>query len=69
MITPPKPGTPIQLRTGRGTKSNPYHWIPAIAVRHTPTRLFYRFPNDPPLTEAGPVRLDCEDSTWRRSTQ
>lgn len=55
----------IELRVGKGTRKDPHRWIPAIAVRRTPTRLFYRWPDDPHYCERGPVRLDCQGKTWR----
>jgi hypothetical protein len=63
-MNPPSLGDPIEIRSGAGTKRDPYKWIPAFAVRHTPTRLFYRWPGEE--GERGPCRLDCEGSTWRR---
>ena len=64
-MLPPAPGDPIEIRTGTGTKAHPYKWLPAIAGRHTPTRLFYRWPDDP--TQRGPCTLACEGSTWRHT--
>lgn len=65
-MNPPSVGDPILIRCGAGTKRDPHTWRPAFAGRHTPTRLFYRW--SPDGDDCGPMRLDCEGKTWRRST-
>lgn len=59
----------IEIRAGAGTKKDPHHWLPAIAGRQTQTRLYYRWPDDPPTWERGPVRLDCRGLSWRKLEQ
>lgn len=65
-MNPPLAGDEILIRCGAGTKRDPYTTMPAFAGRHTPTRLFYR--RTPHGADLGPLRLDCEGSTWRRAT-
>jgi len=66
-MNPPSPGDPIQIRCGRGTKYDPYEWLPAFAGRHTPRSLFYRWEVDG--EDCGPLRLDGEGKTWRRQQE
>jgi hypothetical protein len=67
VINPPRPGEKLEIRSGAGTKEDPHRWFPALAGRCTPTRLFFRWPEDGEEVERGPCRLDCEGRTWRRA--
>ncbi len=61
----PSPGTRIEVRTGKGTKKEPYTWAYATVEKITPTRLMFRLFGDPADIPPGRCRLDQQDKTWR----